>query len=342
MPRELIAVSTGRIEFRDYEEPPLGPSQVRVRTDHAAAKHGTEAAMVRGYGAARGPWDSDLQLFDRSRAGARKAAFPVGNMFVGTVTESGAAAAGIGVGDRVLGYGRFGDTHTVEASSLRLVPDGVDWRSAVCLDPADFALGAIRDGNVRIGDAVAVFGLGAIGLMVVQIARMAGASPLIAVDPLERRREIAAELGADVTLDPIAVDAGLEIKLATGRRGADVAIEYSGNAAAMQAAVRGIAFGGTVVAGAFPAPYPAGLDFGAEAHMNIPQIVFSRACSEPGRDYPRWPETRLYETCWRWICEGRLRGESVVDPVVPFDQLPEAYERILAQPESAVKLGARR
>jgi threonine dehydrogenase-like Zn-dependent dehydrogenase len=342
MPRELIAVSAERIEFRDYEEPALRAAQVRVRTDYAAAKHGTEAAMVRGYGAARGPWDGGLRLFDRSRGGAGGISVPVGNMFVGTVTEAGSSVTGIGLGDRVLGYGHFSDTHTVEASSLRAIPDGVDWRSAVCLDPADFALGAVRDGNVRIGDAVAVFGLGAIGLMVVQIARMAGATPLIAVDPLARRREIAAGLGADLALDPTAVDARLEIKRATRRPGVDVAIEYSGNAAALQAALRGVAFGGTVVAGAFPAPYPAGLDLGAEAHMNIPRIVFSRACSEPGRDFPRWPETRLYDTCWTWIREGRLRGESVVDPVVPFDDLPTAYGRILSAPESAVKLGARR
>lgn len=342
MPRELIAASTGHVAFREYEEPPLGPSQVRVGTEHAAAKHGTEAAMVRGYAAARGPWDGELQLFDRARAGGAANAVPVGNMFVGTVVEAGSTVSGVAIGDRVLGYGRFGDTHTIEASSLRVVPEGVDWRSAVCLDPADFALGAVRDGNVRIGDAVAIFGLGAIGLMVVQIARMAGATPLIAVDPLARRREIAAELGADLTLDPAEIDAGREIKVATGGRGVDVAIDYSGSSAALQAALRGVAFAGTVVAGAFPAPYPAGLDLGAEAHMNIPRIVFSRACSEPGRDHPRWPEARLYDTCWRWICEGRLRGERVVDPVVPFNDLPAAYERILSAPDSAVKLGARR
>ncbi|HEX4214075.1 MAG TPA: zinc-binding alcohol dehydrogenase [Candidatus Dormibacteraeota bacterium] len=342
MPRELIAVSTGRIEFREYEEPSLAATQVRVRTDFAAAKHGTEGAMVRGYAAARGPWDEELQLFDTSRAAASAAPVAVGNMFVGTAVEVGSEISGIRTGDRVLGYGRFSESHTVEAEALRVVPAGVDWRSAVCLDPADFALGAVRDGGVRVGDAVAVFGLGAIGLMVVQIARMAGASPVIAVDPLSRRRQVAAGLGADLTLDPTAVDAGREIKASTSGRGVDVAIEYSGNAAALQAALRGIGFRGTVVAGAFPAPYPAGLDFGAEAHLNIPRIVFSRANSEPGRDDPRWTEARLYDTCWRWICDGRLRGESVVDPVVPFDDLPGAYEMILSAPEGAIKLGAQR
>ena len=77
------------------------------------------------------------------------------------------------------------------------------------------------------------------------------------------------------------VDAGLEVKLATDRRGADVVIEYSGNMHAMQAALRGVAFGGTVVSGAFPPAYSAGFDIGAEAHLNRPNIIFSRACSDP-------------------------------------------------------------
>ena len=130
---------------------------------------------------------------------------------------------------------------------------------------------AIRDGQVRVGDAVAVFGMGAIGLMVVQIAKLSGAYPIIAVDPLENRQKVAQICGADLILDPTTCDAGVKIKKATGNRGVDVAIDYSANVHALQAAIRGVAFGGNVVAGAAPAPYGPGLDLGAEAHYNRPQ-----------------------------------------------------------------------
>ncbi|MCK4284236.1 MAG: zinc-binding dehydrogenase, partial [Candidatus Brocadiae bacterium] len=164
--------------------------------------------------------------------------------------------------------------------------------------------------------------------------------PLIAVEPLENRRRAAEACGADLVLDPAACDAGLEIKLGTAMRGADVAIEYSGSVHALQAAIRGIAFGGTVVAGAFPPPYGPGLDLGAEAHLNIPNIVFSRACSEPNREHPRWNESRISDTCWRLICQGQLTGEGIVTPVVPFEDLPTEYPKIASDPGSSIKLGA--
>ena len=168
----------------------------------------------------------------------------------------------------------------------------------------------MRDGHIRLGDAVAVFGMGAIGLFVVQLAKLAGAYPVIAVDPIPLRRDVALECGADLVLDPTACDAGLEIKLATDARGADVCVDYSGHFSALQAALRGVAYLGTIVAGAFPGSYPAGLDLGAEAHMNRPTIVFSRACSEPNPEYPNWDETRLFSVVWRLLCDGSLNSEA--------------------------------
>ena len=78
---------------------------------------------------------------------------------------------------------------------------------------------AIRDASIRLGDQVAVFGLGAIGLMAVQMARIAGADQVIGVDPIEARRGVAKALGADVALDPLAddSDAGMAIRRISGR-----------------------------------------------------------------------------------------------------------------------------
>jgi threonine dehydrogenase-like Zn-dependent dehydrogenase len=152
---------------------------------------------------------------------------------------------------------------------------------------------------------------------------------------------VARECGADLVLDPGACDAGLEIKKATAKRGADVCIEYSGHHLALQAALRGVAYHGTVVAGAWPGAYPAGLDLGAEAHFNRPRIVFSRACSEPNPEYPNWDEHRLFEVAWRLLSGGRLNCLAVVQPVVAFDDLLEEYPKIATHPGENVKLGVR-
>jgi len=267
--------------------------------------------------------------------------YPVrlGNMCVGTVVEVGPGVTRLTLGDRVFAHGSFRETH-VWSETVRRLPEDVSWKAAVCLDPADFALGAVRDGSVRVGDAVAVFGLGAIGLIAVQLAKRSGAYPVIGVDPLPLRRKVGLECGADDVLDPSACDAGLEIKRATSTRGADVCIEYSGNAEALQAALRGVAFGGTVVFGAWPGAYPAGLDLGAEAHWNRPNMIFSRSCSEPNRDHPRWNEGRIFDVAWRMLQEGAILSDPIVQPVVPFDDLLTEYPKIETAPDENVKLGA--
>jgi threonine dehydrogenase-like Zn-dependent dehydrogenase len=296
-------------------------------------------ALFKGYALARGGFDKEYQIFQPSLDMVR---YPIalGNMGVGEVIEVGSGVTMLKKGEWVFNYGPFREEH-VWPETIRKLPAGVPWQAAVCLDPADFALGAVRDGHVRIGDAVAVFGLGAIGLIAVQLAKLAGAYPVIAVDPLPLRREIALETGADLALDPKTTDAGLEIKKATNKRGADVCIEYSGHYMALQAALRGVAYNGTVVAGAWPSAYPAGLDFGAEAHMNRPKIIFSRACSEPNPDYPNWNEPRLFEVAWRLLSSGAIKCEPIVQPVVAFESLLEEYPKIAAEPEGNIKLGVR-
>lgn len=338
MPTELIAPAREEVAFRDYESPPLSPDQIRVRSSFGAAKHGSEMAMFQGYAGHRGNYDGELHIFTQE---SQMVKYPngLGNMCVGEVTEIGKEVQDISLGDTVFAHGSFRQEHVWRADHARKLPEGVPWQAAVCLDPADFALGAIRDGHIRLGDAVAVFGMGAIGLFVVQLAKLAGAYPVIAVDPIPLRRDVALECGADTVMDPTACDAGLEIKLATDRRGADVCVDYSGHYSALQAALRGVAYLGTVVAGAWPGSYPAGLDLGAEAHFNRPTIVFSRACSEPNPEYPNWDETRIFSVVWRLLCDGSLKAEPVVQPVVPFNDLLEEYAKIANAPEENVKLG---
>ena len=338
--KRLVCVAREQLEWRSYSEPELSPGELRVRSDYSASKHGTEMAAFKGYEQSRGKYDPSMKLFDGE---AIPDFYPVsvGNMFVGHVSEKHSDVAQFKLGDVVFGHGGFSSTHTVTAASCRELPDGMSWQSAVCIDPAEFALSAIRDAQLRVGDNVAVFGLGAIGLMVLQFARLAGVKTVIGVEPLQRRREIAGKIGVDELIDPAKTDAGAEIKRITGNRGADACIEYSGSRAGLYHAIRGVAFGGIVAAGAYPRPYDEGLDFGAEAHMNRPNLVFTRACSDPGRDHPRWDDRRIIDTCFEMFADGKISGDMIVTPIVPFDEILNEYERIPEDPNSYIKLGAK-
>jgi len=339
MSRKLIAVAPFKPVLEEYEDVEPKDGEVFVRTEFTACKHGTEAFLFHG----EAEWaklvrDPETGLF--VKPARRRRLFPVslGNMFVGVIEKVGRNVRDFRVGDRIFGHGGAQDTYTLPFSRLRKVPKGMPDHAVVCLDPAEFAFGAVRDGGVRIGDRVAVFGLGAIGLMAVQFARLSGAEVIFAVDPVAARRKLALEVGADAALDPRKSDVALEIKKATGGVGLDVAIEYSGVASALNDAIRSVGYGGTVAEGAVCKPASSDLRMGTEFHWNRVNIISTRACSEPTLDHPRWNRGRIVESAFRLLMEGRLKTECIVRPVVPFAKAPRAYAMIDKQPGKYIKL----
>jgi hypothetical protein len=108
----------------------------------------------------------------------------------------------------------------------------------------------------------------------------------------------------------------------------------------LQAALRGVAFGGNVVLGAFPGPMKAGLDLGAEAHMNRPNIMFSRTESDPNREHPRWDNVRVRSAVHNLILKGLISADFIVTPVVKFgDALADEYDQVMACPGKSIKFG---
>lgn len=339
--REVVSDTPKQAYIRDYEDKPLEAGQVRATVEYAAAKHGTEFTHFRGQDPfLENRFDEEWQMFipDQNAKDAPYFMRP-GNMWVGTVAQVAPGVESWKPGDKVAWYGPFRSTHTFkENEGLRMAPR-MTWKEAMCFDPAQFALGGVRDGQVRLGDNVVVYGLGAIGLIAAQLAKLAGARQVIVCDPIARRRQAALENGADVAIDSAAEDAGRRVKELTNKRGADVTIETSGNYHALQAAIRGAAYNANIAVVGWYHECHGGLDLGREAHFNQPNILISRACSEPNREYPRWNFDRICDSCWEMLGSGLLKCENIVDPVVPFEESAAAYMRIEQNPNESVKLG---
>ena len=346
--KKLIAVAPRVAELITYEDPQIAQDEVKIIVDFASPKHGTEVVDFRGISpfideAFDSEWNMFMPRDSAEKRGIVFGEFQLGNMFVGKITEKGSAVTAYEISDVVCSYGPIAQTQIVKAVDnvrLRKVPEGASWQNAVCYDPAQFALSGVRDAQVRAGDFVVVVGLGAIGQIAIQLAKKAGASVVIGVDPLKTRCEIALKHGADVCLDPMLVDVGLEIKKLTGKQGADSIIETSGNSQALESALRGIAYGGIISYVAFAKPFPAGFNLGREAHFNNAKIVFSRAASEPNPDYPRWSRARIEQTCWDLLMSGYLQCEDIISPVVPFATVAESYMKYVdQQPDLSIKMG---
>jgi threonine dehydrogenase-like Zn-dependent dehydrogenase len=131
-------------------------------------------------------------------------------------------------------------------ANLSKIPDGLtDEDVLLCPDIMSTGFSAAERGRVRLGDAVAIFAQGPIGLCATAGARLSGASLVIGVDSVPRRLELARWMGADVVLNHAEQDVVAEIKRLTGG-GVDVAIEALGQQATFENALRSVRPGGTV------------------------------------------------------------------------------------------------
>jgi threonine dehydrogenase-like Zn-dependent dehydrogenase len=172
-----------------------------------------------------------------------------------------------------LGGWRFGNTINGAWAEYLLVPDAranlapipetlTDADVLLCPDIFSTGLSGAESGNIRVGDSVAVFAQGPIGLCATVGAKLRGASLIIAIDSIPERLEVARKLGATVTLNVKDVDVVPAIKRLTGGRGVDVAIEALGRQETFENALRATRPGGTlsslgVYSGKLVAPYEA-------------------------------------------------------------------------------------
>jgi len=172
-----------------------------------------------------------------------------------------------------LGGWRFGNTINGAWAEYLLVPDAranlavipdalTDQQVLMLPDIASTGISGAESGQVRLGDSVAIFAQGPIGLCATVGARLRGASVIVAVDPIAGRRDMARRFGANVTLDPTTQDVVAELHRLTDGRGVDVAIEALGRQETFEAALRGLRPGGTlsslgVYSGKLTAPYEA-------------------------------------------------------------------------------------
>jgi threonine dehydrogenase-like Zn-dependent dehydrogenase len=338
MPTEFVVTAPYTIEYREYQEPPLAPDQVRVRAVVSGIKHGTEMSLYGGDTPFKDQiFDPELRMF---LSGEGKGLYPcrLGSWLVGEVIEAGSAATQFRPGDMVHGEMAHRPTNAVSEARLFPLKRGMRPELAVFTDPTIFALGAIHDAQVKVGDNVAVFGMGALGLIAIQIARLNGARRVFAVDRLENRLALAREFGADEAINAAEVDPALAIKRGTGSKGVDVAIDISGAYAALQSAIRSVHPGGLLVSASYFKGDRSALDLGAEWHHNRLTLVGSMPVwGMPHRCAPMWDLERLRSTALWLVESGQVQVEPMITQRFRYEQAPEAYRFIYEHPEAGVK-----
>jgi 2-desacetyl-2-hydroxyethyl bacteriochlorophyllide A dehydrogenase len=349
VPRTLVLDGPRQLRLSDQPSRPLGRGEVRLRARLSGISHGTELSLYRGTSAFTDKvFDRGLRAFVAPPAGSASA-YPVtlGYEMVGEVVEVGPEVTEVEVGDLV----HTGTPHQeetvldVEASlhatyPLVVLPTAEDLERALFVSLAAVALQTVHDAEIKLGDTVSVHGLGAIGLLAVQMCALEGIQNVIGVDPDPHRREFAKRLGATNVIDPVNAHLlGVRIRDVNDGHGVDVALEVSGSDRGLQGALAAAGLGATVVAAGFYQGGAANLRLGEEFHHNrLTLIASAGGWGVPNRHAPLWDRRRIMSTATRLLYTGKVSVEGMLDKRFRFDDAPEAYAWLDRNPQGAVKV----
>ncbi len=337
--RAAVLVAPRQIELRDVPEPTVGPDDVLVAPR------------------AIGICGSDMHLYRHGRIGTSVVERPLilGHEPAGEVVAVGDRVQGLAPGDRVIlepgiacgacfwchrgGYnlcpnvrflgippsdGAMADRVAVPSRFVHRMPDGMGWSDGAMIEPFAIGLQAVKSAGVATGDAVVILGAGPIGLMILQAARIAGATTLIAVDVAERPLAMARRLGATAALDGRAGGLAERVRELTEGRGADHAIEAVGAEQTVRTAVELVRRGGTVTL------------VGIAAEPGIPldtiKVVRTGLTIRSSFRY-----AHVHPAAIRLAAEGRVDLQTLVTRHYRIEDVAGAFEEVEAKKSEIVK-----
>jgi len=308
---------------------PLVPGSVRVRTWYSGVSAGTELTAYRGSNPyLTRTWDAGSRLFVD---GTPTFAYPVegwGYSEVGEVVEVAADVARPALGDLVHGiWGHRSEAVLPATAVAERLWMGHDPVSGTFARVGSIALNALLAADVRLGDRVAVFGQGVIGLLATRLAVLAGAE-VVAVDSIETRLDAARAMGAAHVVRADEPEGAWSLVRAWSGGGVDSAIELSGNDRALHEAVRSVVVVAINTTTGFYQRGAAHLRLGEEFHHNRVRIVASQISGTPVALGPRWDQPRLVRTFMDQVRRGRVDVRSLVTDVVDAADVASLFARL--------------
>lgn len=247
--------------------------------------------------------------------------------------------AGTRHGWKGMGGWKFGNTIDGTQAEYVLVPDAManlapvadaltDEQVLMCPDIMSTGFSGAESGRIRIGDTVAVFAQGPIGLCATAGARLMGATTIIAVDSVPARMEMARRMGADHVIDFTASDPVAEVMRLTDGRGVDVSIEALGRQQTFEGALRVLRPGGTLSS---LGVYSGDLKIPLDAFLaGLGDHTIRTTLCPGGKERMR----RLMEV----IASGRVDTRPLVTHRFTLDRIEEAYDLFANQRDGVLKM----
>lgn len=351
MMKAAIFVEPNRIVLDDKPIPNVGPLDALIRITTTTIC-GTDVHILKGeYPVERGLTIGHEPVGVIEKLGSAVRGYVEGQRVIaGAICPSGHSNASLcgclsqdgpdtKHGFKPLGGWRFGNTIDGAQAEYLLVPDAManlapipdalsDEQVLMCPDIMSTGFSGAESANIRIGDTVAVFAQGPIGLCATAGARLMGASTIIGVESVAERIKISQVMGADHVIDFTKTDPVAEIMRLTDGRGVDVAIEALGRQETFEAALRALRPGGTLSSlGVYSSDLTIPLD-AFQAGLGDHKII-TTLCPG-GKERMR----RLMDT----IASGRLDTRPLVTHRFDLEQIEEAYDLFANQRDGVLKI----
>lgn len=336
--RRLAVVFEAPRQVSVRDEAVAGPAagEMLVRTEVSAVSAGTELLIYRGEAPADLAADATLPALPASLG------FPLkyGYAAVGEVIEVGAGVDRAWLGRRIVAFQPHHSRFNAAPADLHPVPTGIASEDAAFLPNMETAVNLVMDGRPVIGERVAVFGQGVVGLLTTALLASSPLGELVTADRYLRRREASRDLGAGASLDP--GDPGFAERLGEALRGggsdgaADLVYELSGDPEALDQAVASAGFGGRVVIGSWYGTRRASLDLGSRFHRSRIRLISSQVSTLAPEWSGRWSKARRLEVAWESI--RRLRPSRLITHRLPLAEAAAAYTLLDRRPEEAIQV----
>jgi L-iditol 2-dehydrogenase len=221
-------------------------------------------------------------------------------------------------------HGAFAEFVAVPHWICAKLPDHMSFVQAALLEPASIGTHAAHRPPLSQGDTIVVVGAGTIGLFILQAARIRGAGTTIASDVNEFRLDRARQVGTDVCINPAKTNLKDEIDKRTAGRGADVVFEAVGFSETFRQAIALTKMGGCLVAVG---------NLQKETQFNLQELV-SRELTFTGS----YASAGEFRACIDLIAAGKINVQPLISEVLPLQEGPAAFKRLLAGKENLLKI----
>lgn len=317
--KQIVFTEINKAELLDVEYKKPDADEVTVALEYSAISRGTELAKITG--------DANV-----ATVAAPKVEFPryAGYSAAGIVTEVGSDVTDIEVGDKVIVFWGFHKKIvTVNRYNVVKIPEGVSTEEASMVLISTFPLAAIRKCKLEIGESAMVMGLGILGVFAVQELKAAGAYPVIAVDPVEERREFALKMGADYALDPTEDNFCDKVKEITDG-GVNVVIEVTGLGVGMVQALDCMKRFSRIALLGCTRNSDFNIDYYRKVHAPGITIVGAHTIARPKESFPGyWSEVDDIKAVLNLLKGKRLNFKDMICEINDPADAPEVYTRLI-------------